>query len=225
LGATLLTAWPAAAVVTIDIGDAAGRRGGTATVVVTLGGIAEGGVAANNAQLDVLYSTAVFEDPDPATACTLAERLRILTSTITLPEVPVPPAGLKRLRLSVVDTISPPRGAVTDGAFYTCVLRIRAQAPVGQTVLQATRPNVGDTAGRVLESRGDDGMVRIGATCAGDQDGDGVVSAAEATRAVLAFGRRDVSLNPAADTDLNGAVSAAEATRAVLNFGRRECNP
>lgn len=63
------------------------------------------------------------------------------------------------------------------------------------------------------------------AGCCGDKDGNGTVSAAEATSSVNAFGRRDKSLNPSADCDGNGTVAANEATRAVLNFGRRECTP
>jgi hypothetical protein len=51
-----------------------------------------------------------------------------------------------------------------------------------------------------------------------------VVSAAEATAAVLAFAREQLELNPAADCNpVNQVVSAAEATRSVLNFAREEC--
>jgi hypothetical protein len=64
----------------------------------------------------------------------------------------------------------------------------------------------------------------IGPQCCGDLNGNGVVSAAEATAAVLAFAREQLELNPAADCNpVNQVVSAAEATRSVLNFAREEC--
>ena len=66
-------------------------------------------------------------------------------------------------------------------------------------------------------------MITSPVTCCGDKDGSGSVSSAEATQAVLAFGRRDTSLNPAADCNGDGVVSSSEATRVVLNFGRRQC--
>jgi hypothetical protein len=59
--------------------------------------------------------------------------------------------------------------------------------------------------------------------CVGDQDDDGAISSSEATRAVLAFTRRDLSMNPQADADSDGAVSSSEATRSVLQFIRRQC--
>jgi hypothetical protein len=69
------------------------------------------------------------------------------------------------------------------------------------------------------------GVVNVGQRCIGDQDNGGSVTSDEATRAVLAFVRRDVTQNPAADGDNSGGVDSAEATRSVLNFIRRQCTP
>jgi hypothetical protein len=83
-----------------------------------------------------------------------------------------------------------------------------------------------DGEGLITDGPCTDGSVTVGGcTCVGDQDGNGSVTSAEATRAVLAFTTRDPSQNPAADCDASGAVSSGEATRSVLNFTRRQCTP
>jgi len=107
-----------------------------------------------------------------------------------------------------------------DGDFdLTCPAGEGVEAPFAPA--QASQP----PDGGLLDTTCASGTFTVGATCVGDQDGNGSVSSAEATRAVLAFARRDKSLNPAADGDNNGSVSSAEATRSVLNFARRQCNP
>jgi hypothetical protein len=127
---------------------------------------------------------------------------------------------------------------IPDGAtLYTCTVAIDDEVvPPTTFPLDCSEARASDPDGNLLDDPDGDGEadttcddgivdVREPSTCCGDQDGNETVSAAEASRAVLAFGRRDPSINPAADCDSSGSVSAAEASRVVLNFGRRQCNP
>lgn len=153
---------PASAQIQITVGDATADAGGTATFQVTLSGVAAGGTLANNAQLDIIFSTAVF-NVESGTVCTLDPRLSTLNHTESLPTSPDPGAGNKRIRLSVIDSLAP-LGEVTDGVLYTCVFPVKADAPAGAATLNGTRVNVGDTAGSILasgESAAIDGTVTV----------------------------------------------------------------
>lgn len=155
---------PAAAQITITVGDATAAQGGTATFAVTLDGVTAGGVPANNAQLDIIFDTTVFEplaDAAAATAaCTIDPRLASLTHTETVPTSPAVPAGMQRLRLNIIDT-GAVLGLVTDGALYSCTFQVSPTAATGPTTLQATRQNVGDESGNTLTSQVANGTVTI----------------------------------------------------------------
>ena len=115
------------------------------------------------------------------------------------------------------------------GLIARCTFHIKADATPGIVPLACdpspAATTAADAQGADLPATCQDGTLTIlpFLTCCGDTDGSGSVSASEATTAVLAFGRRDTSLNPAADCNGDGMVSSSEATRIVLNFGRREC--
>ena len=103
---------------------------------------------------------------------------------------------------------------------FGALLSIGNNQAVDQTVKDRTTTPVSN----VKTIDGSQDVDVTGPQCCGDKNGDGVVSASEATAAVLAFSREDLSLNPAADCNpVNGVVSASEATRSVLNFAREEC--
>ena len=112
-----------------------------------------------------------------------------------------------------VDVVSPADGATVNGP----AVPVSGTASVGQgaPVANTALIYVLDVSGSTDQAGG----------CGGDQNGDGMVDAGEATRALLAFGRGELDLNPAGDSNGDGMVDAGEATRSLLNFGRGECNP
>jgi len=161
LGLLVAVSRPAAAVVTITVGGATAAPGGSASVLISLSGIAAGGTAVNNAQLDIIFDPAVFETPAPTTDCVPAARFSTASGfqpSESLPTV----SGVQRIRLSVIDNTEP-LGGVTDGDMFTCTLRVKATAASGPSTLQATRLNVGDTSGTVLASAGVNGTFTVGA--------------------------------------------------------------
>jgi hypothetical protein len=118
--------------------------------------------------------------------------------------------------------------AIADNtALFSCTFRVLPGTANGSYTLTNTNAIASDPTGnRIGTVNNPNGAITVGApTCCGDTNGNGVVSAAEATSSVLAFAREDLNLNPAADCGpANGSVSAAEASRAVVNFAREECN-
>ncbi len=148
LAASALVGSSANAAVIITVGDATADQGATATFDVTLSGVA-GGAAANNAQIDIIFSTAVF-DVSAGTVCTANARVANLRHTETLPTSPAVPANSKRLRLNIIDADG--SGRVTDGVLYTCAFPVKADAPAGAATLDGGRVNVGDTSGNILAS-------------------------------------------------------------------------
>jgi len=164
LAASGMVASAASAQILITVGNATAEAGGTATFQVSLSGVAAGGTLANNAQLDIIFPTAVF-DVNAGSVCTLDPRLSALNHTETLPTSPDPGAGNKRIRLNVIDSLEP-LGEVTDGVLYTCAFPVRSDAPGGTVTLNGTRVNVGDTAGGILasgEAAAVDGTVTVSA--------------------------------------------------------------
>ncbi len=155
----------ASAQVLITVGSATADAGGTATFQVTLSGVAAGGTLANNAQLDIIFPTAVF-DVASGSVCTLDPRLAALNHTESLPTSPNPGEGNKRLRLNVIDSLDP-LGDVTDGILYTCVFPVKGDAPAGDVTLNGTRVNVGDTTGTVILASGETAAVDGTVTVAG----------------------------------------------------------
>jgi len=163
----VLLATPAAAI-NLNITSSSGVAGGSIQFAVGIFGIEGGGAAVNNAQLDILFDTSVFYVPaDPRRACQISPRLAQLAHTETLPVSPMAPAGMQRLRLSVIDTVQP-LGDVTDGEFYFCSLDVREDAPAGPTQLAGVRQNVGDTTGRILPTSVGSAVVLI--SSAGNAD-------------------------------------------------------
>lgn len=150
----------AASGIVIAVTDTTASAPGAATFTVTLSGVAAEGVQANNAQVDVLFDTTIFAVPATGSAaCTIDPRLASLTHTETLPSSPPVPAGMRRLRLNVIDLGN--SGSVTDGTLYTCTFQVLGTAPLGTTTLQATNQNVGDTAGDSLASSTVNGTVTV----------------------------------------------------------------
>jgi len=151
----------------ITIGDVTeAAPGGTANFSVSLNGVTAGGTPANSAQVDIIFPSATFDvtaadvaDTTPAAerVCTVDPRLNV-TATVSLPATPNPGEGNQRLRLFVIDT-APPLGEVSDGILFNCKFRVKADAPVGEVVLNGTRVNVADTTGGVILASGESGAV------------------------------------------------------------------
>lgn len=152
---------PPASAINLTISAGNGVVGGSVQFAVNIYGIEAGGAPVNNAQLDILFDTAVFYIPsDARRACQISPRLAQHSHTETLPMVPVAPAGMQRLRLNVIDTVQP-LGDITDGDFYFCSLDVRDDAPTGSTQLAGVRQNVGDTTGRILPTNVGSAVVMI----------------------------------------------------------------
>jgi len=165
---TVLACSAQAHAISLTISNGSAVAGGRAEFAVSIQGVTAGGAAANNAQLDVLFDTSVFYVPsDARRACQVSPSLAQLVHTETLPASPVAPAGMQRLRLSVIDTIQP-LGDISDGDFYFCSLDVREDAPAGPTKLTGTRQNVGDTAGNVLQTSVGTGIFMITSQGAAD---------------------------------------------------------
>ena len=160
LASFVFAASSASAAIVITVGDATAEAGGTATFDVTLSGVAEGGTLANNAQLDIIFPTAVFDVATASAVCTLDPRLSALNHTESLPTSPNPGEGNKRIRLNIIDSLDP-LGDVTDGRLYTCNFPVKADAAAGAVTLNATRQNVGDTSGNILTSSTVSGTVTV----------------------------------------------------------------
>jgi len=160
VGAVAIATNVASAQITITVGNAVVAPGGVATFEVTLNGVAASGAKANNAQLDIVFSTTAFNVTSAPSVCTLDPRLAALPHTESLPTSPNPGPGNKRLRLNIIDTTAP-LGDVTDGRLYTCSFPVQGDAVAGSVTLTATRHLVGNTDGNTLPSVTVSGMVTI----------------------------------------------------------------
>ena len=138
--------------ITLTIQNGAATVGGMGTVEVDVGGAPSNTV--NNAQLDVLVPSDVYNPSVSGNAVVgCSSRYSAANGfapTSSLPTSPAPPAGTKRLRLSVIDTMA--MGRIGNGPLYTCNLPVLATATAGMVAVNGDRNNVGDTRGNVLPS-------------------------------------------------------------------------
>jgi Tol biopolymer transport system component len=150
------------------------RTGETRTIVVNnVDGIpgqfvdmqflVSGGGEITTTQLDLLYPTSVldFDLEDPASQCTIADRLN---GTFLLeafaPQVPATPAGQGRLRLLVWDRMFPAR-TYTAGPIATCRFRVKPGAAVGSSTLSAERFQIADMDGNPFSTEVSLGSVTV----------------------------------------------------------------
>jgi len=138
--------------ITLTIQNGTATVGGMGTVEVDVGGAPSNTV--NNAQLDVLVPTDVYNPSVSGNAVVGCSSQYTAANgfapTSSLPSSPAPPAGTKRLRLSVIDTML--MGRIGNGPLYTCNLPVLATATAGMVAVNGDRNNVGDTQGNVLPS-------------------------------------------------------------------------
>jgi hypothetical protein len=140
----------------VNIGDALGIPGGTATVVVSL---ATENAEVASAQIDVMFDPAILSiNPDD---CVKDARLTAQALNVFV-------LGGDTLRVAVSDQ-SPPIAQLTAGSLASCPFQIADDAPLGDTDLVADRVVVGSRSGQricgpdeevVCDS--DDGVVSIG---------------------------------------------------------------
>ena len=152
--------------------------------------------------------------------------------SVTMPDDPPAPDGMRRLRLFIGD-LTTPIATFADGGIATCTFRIKSAAIAAPVKLAADRLNVGDARGDTFGSQAVSGGVSIliatptpvpaptpGVACPGDCDGDGEVFVNEVTMAVrILAGDAPLSECPAADADGDGEVLVTDVTRAALSLG------
>jgi hypothetical protein len=114
-----------------------------------------------------------------------------------------------------------------SGVILRCKVQIHNDAD-GLYVLPCKNQGfANDALGTELTTSCTNGTLSVGTsldcTCVGDRNFNTTVDSSEAALSLLAFIRRNASINPAADCDMSGIVTSAEAARATLNFIRREC--
>jgi hypothetical protein len=106
-------------------------------------------------------------------------------------------------------------------SLYNCNV-VAGQTP-GSFTLGCAAARATDSIAGVLDTSCVDGSFDVGSACLGDQNGDGIVTVDEVTRAFAALTLRNVTFNPTADGDGNGAVSPAETIRSALNSDAGIC--
>jgi len=142
----------------IVIGDASAVAGGTASVEVSLRGIATGGVRIAGAQVDILLPTDVFEVTDASAVCT---RDPIIAGTFGGESLPDPsPVGTQRLRLLFAGDDETFEG-IDEARVYTCNFPVKVTAPSGTFALLATNQVASDALGNRLAFEAVDGSVEV----------------------------------------------------------------
>ncbi len=130
------------------------------------------------------------------------------------------------MRALIAGLDQPDNSAIPDGTLYTCTANIPTNTPNGTYPLVIANVQIADmNAMPVTPANGVSGSIVVGVIpCCGDASGDGSVSTAEATNAIIGLVNRDVTKNPAADGNHDGVISTAEATKVILNLVNRTCN-
>lgn len=143
---------PPTRTVTMQIGSTSGARGANVTIPVN---VTNGAGTISAAQIDLIYSTAVFNPP----TCTKDSRLTQHSLSTASPPNPPAPAGKKRLSTLVVDTSG--ANTFTDGRIYTCTFGIKSNAPTGTHSITGERQHVSDTVGGEFPSLVTNGSVTV----------------------------------------------------------------
>lgn len=167
---------------TIEVGNIAGIPGEYVNFEIALGG----GDDVTTAQVDILYDQSQLEVTETP-PCTLHPRLLdegSFEAEVQLPQVPVNPPGLGRIRVAVVDKM-PPIDSFGSGPVWQCKLRIApgAEPGSGELMYDTQRLEIADpganpfnaqvTGGAVVVSPRprcvDDSMCPEGTECKGNE--------------------------------------------------------
>lgn len=228
-GQPLIFAHDRGGMVSLTVGSVSGSVGDDAPVSIAMSG---GGGEVASVQLDLLFDPNLLDIGNPGAACVKDPRLSEDVMSVTMPDDPPAPDGMRRLRLFIGD-LTTPIAAFADGQVATCTFRIKSGAIATPVKLAADRLNVGDARGEIFGSQAVSGGVSIliatptpvpaptpGVACPGDCDGDGEVFVNEVTMAVrILAGDAPLSECPAADADGDGEVFVSDVTRAALSMG------
>ena len=228
-GQPLIFAHDRGGMVSLTVGSVSGSVGDDAPVSIAMSG---GGGEVASLQLDVLFDPTLLDIGNPGAACVKDPRLSQHVLSVTMPDDPPAPDGMRRLRLFIGD-LTTPIATFDDGGIATCTFRIKSAAIATPVKLAADRLNVSDAHGDIFGSQAVSGGVSIliatptpvpaptpGVACPGDCDGDGEVFVNEVTMAVrILAGDAPLSECPAADADGDGEVFVTDVTRAALSLG------
>ncbi|MGD9763356.1 MAG: hypothetical protein AB7V27_06560 [Candidatus Binatia bacterium] len=119
---------------TIEVGAISGIPGQFVNIEISMAG----GDDVTTAQVDILYDQSLLEVSQDEPACTLHPRMSAegsFEAEVRLPQVPVNPPGLGRLRVAEVDKM-PPIDAYGEGPVWQCRFRIQPGAAPGSSQLQ-----------------------------------------------------------------------------------------
>jgi hypothetical protein len=129
---------------TIEIPPVAGIPGEYVNIEIAM----SGGDDVTTAQLDILYDMAALEISNDTPPCTLHPRLLdegSFEAEVQLPQVPMNPSGIGRLRVAVIDKL-PPIDSFGPGPVWQCTFRIQPGAAPGSGQLQYQRVEIADPA-------------------------------------------------------------------------------
>jgi len=129
---------------TIEIPTITGIPGEYVNVEIAMAG----GDDVTTAQLDILYDIEALEISNETPPCTLDSRLLdegSFEAEVQLPQVPMNPNGIGRLRIAVIDKL-PPIDSFGPGPVWQCRFRIQPGAAPGSGQLQYQRVEIADPA-------------------------------------------------------------------------------
>ena len=225
----LLLSSAAAAQVAVGPEDWSGRAGRDVELPIVVSGATDVSAFGFNILYDATtapYAPVLVPGSSNSVTCTVESDIADHISPLAFS---FPSLGF--IALSFGDFSFPITSMGREGTIATCTFHIADDAPLGPVSLVCDPSFAATTAadpnGQPIAATCQGATLTIlpFLACCGDADGNGMISAAEATSALNAFGQRDPSLDPAADCNGDGMVSSSEATKVLNNFGQRECNP
>jgi hypothetical protein len=152
------TVTPTAAVVVRPRADPA-PPGGTAFVVVE---ITDRTGRVSDLTYELLVADAVFAIEQASLQCSVGEAALTHQLAVTVVDQPPPPEGMRLLRFSLVDVVSP-LDRITDGEVFGCALPVKESAPAGATFLRSGRAFAADGKTLIPGVIGLDGAMLIDA--------------------------------------------------------------
>jgi len=193
--------------VAINLGSATGFAGEAVSVVVSL---SANGHAVSSMENEIVFDAAAF---NATTTDGVADCHANPDVGASLTAQVVDGGGGLLVAVHSADQVSP----LPDGVLYTCSFSILRTAPAGVLT---------DPEGQPVDGVGYDGSIVVTRnTCAGDCDGNGIVTIDELVTAInIALGTASIDACRAADIDDDGAVVVPEILRAVIN-AQSSCTP
>jgi len=204
----------AGAQASLDVSDAIGQPGGSASLTVSLSSTAPVAATSN----DLLFDEDLFGGSAPI--CDLNPAIG--PGTAANKSIGVNLVSPGRLRVAVLNISN--NNVIPDGDLYTCSFAIDGAAEEGSYAL-ATEAQLSGPLGQEVVANGLAGSITVlaqagavGGSVIGDCDGDGTVSIFEVQSTINVFlGIQSLIQCPAADATGDGVVDVTELQNAINN--------